>query len=350
MFQAAVGKVGSNILIRLAGYYILLAAAGILLWSILPPSAHVIAADTLAELTSHEVLPAELDTSKHGIDLTALASRSAVGTAGVAIISAFLLALPVAWVYMFTRRKKGYQQSMVLSLILLPVVVAGVVVLVKNSLALAFSLAGIVAAVRFRNTLDDSKDAVYIFLVTGLGLASAVHIDVAVVMSLLFNTIVLGLWYTDFARMPPGLDEERAQRQLQRALAMANRTSEFVARVDREIVQGMAPAQLDALLGRVRRQREEVAADALPKKRPDSCLRIVTTNIAAARQLVEPILEEHCKQWEFLGERPGRRDDGNAIVIEYGLRYRKDISGRVVLDAVRGIGPPFVLQSELPGS
>jgi hypothetical protein len=251
---------------------------------------------------------------------------------------------------MFTRRKKGYQQSMVLSLILLPVVVAGVVVLVKNSLALAFSLAGIVAAVRFRNTLDDSKDAVYIFLVTGLGLASAVHIDVAVVMSLLFNTIVLGLWYTDFARMPPGLDEERAQRQLQRALAMANRTSEFVARVDREIVQGMAPAQLDALLGRVRRQREEVAADALPKKRPDSCLRIVTTNIAAARQLVEPILEEHCKQWEFLGERPGRRDDGNAIVIEYGLRYRKDISGRVVLDAVRGIGPPFVLQSELPGS
>jgi hypothetical protein len=58
-------------------------------------------------------------------------------------------------------------------LIILPLVVAGIVVLVKDSLALAFSLAGIVAAVRFRNTLDDSKDAVYVFLATGVGLAAA---------------------------------------------------------------------------------------------------------------------------------------------------------------------------------
>ena len=64
--------------------------------------------------------------------------------------SAVLLALPVALVYVRTRAVRGYQQSVVQSLVVLPLVVAGVVVLVKDSLALAFGLAGIVAAVRYR--------------------------------------------------------------------------------------------------------------------------------------------------------------------------------------------------------
>ena len=44
---------------------------------------------------------------------------------------------------------------------------------------------------RFRNTLDDSKDAVYVFLATGVGLAAAVDIPVATVISVLFNVTVL---------------------------------------------------------------------------------------------------------------------------------------------------------------
>ena len=102
-----------------------------------------------------------------------LASKSAVTVAAhpggstavaAAMLSAMLLSLPVAWIYQLTRAKRGYQQSVVQLLIILPLVVAGVVIMVKDSLALAFSLAGIVAAVRFRNSLDDSKDAVYVFL------------------------------------------------------------------------------------------------------------------------------------------------------------------------------------------
>ena len=102
-------------------------------------------------------------------------------TVAVAMLAAVLLSLPVAWVYLLTRAKRGYQQSVVQLLIVLPTVVAGIVLLVKYSLALAFSLAGIVAAVRFRNTLDDSKDAVYVFLATAIGLAAAVNLPVAAV-------------------------------------------------------------------------------------------------------------------------------------------------------------------------
>src|SRR5262249_10329416 len=100
-------------------------------------------------------------------------------TVALAMVSSVLLALPVAWVYIRTRAKRGYQQSVVQTLLVLPVVVAGIVVLVKYSVALAFSLAGIVAAVRFRTSLDDSKDAVYVFLATAVGLAAAVDLPVA---------------------------------------------------------------------------------------------------------------------------------------------------------------------------
>src|SRR4029078_3400319 len=123
-------------------------------------------------------------------------------TVAVALLAAVLLSIPVAWVYLLTRAKRGYQQSVVQLLIILPTVVSGIVLLVKYSITLAFSLAGIVAAVRFRNTLDDSKDAGYVFLATAICLASAVTLPVAAVISIGFNAIVLLLWYTDFGSQP----------------------------------------------------------------------------------------------------------------------------------------------------
>ena len=67
--------------------------------------------------------------------------------------------------------------------------------------------------------------------------------------------VVLWLWYTDFGRTPPGLEEERARKRMQEAVAIANRTSQFVARLDSEVLEAMAPAQLDALAERVRKRR-----------------------------------------------------------------------------------------------
>ena len=42
-----------------------------------------------------------------------------------------------------------HNQNVVQTLVILPMVVAGIVFMVQNSLALAFSLAGVVGAVRF---------------------------------------------------------------------------------------------------------------------------------------------------------------------------------------------------------
>lgn len=109
-------------------------------------------------------------------------------------LGALAISVPVAWVYTFTRRLR-YDPSLVHSVIILPLVVSAIVVIVKDSVPLAFSLAGIVAVVRFRNTLKDPKDAVYIFLALGIGLAAGIQaLDIALVMSLVFNAVVLVLW------------------------------------------------------------------------------------------------------------------------------------------------------------
>jgi hypothetical protein len=113
------------------------------------------------------------------------------------VIGAVAIALPVAGIYMHTRRLR-FDPSLVQTMIVLPIVVAGVVLVVKNSLALAFALAGIVAGVRFRQKLNEPKDAVYVLLSLGIGLAAAVQaLDVALAVSLSFNVVVLALWRYD---------------------------------------------------------------------------------------------------------------------------------------------------------
>ena len=118
------------------------------------------------------------------------------------MLGALALALPLAWVFVITRRRKGFSQSIVHTLIILPIAVAGIMVVVQNSLALAFGLAGI-AALRFRNTLDDTKDAIYLFVATGVGIAAAAdQFDVGLALSFLFNATIVVLWWTNYGRTP----------------------------------------------------------------------------------------------------------------------------------------------------
>jgi hypothetical protein len=70
----------------------------------------------------------------------------------------------------------------------LPAVVAGIVTVVQHSLALAFSLAGIVAGVRFRRALSDTFDTLFILSSIGVGIAAGVKsIEIAVVLTVFFN-------------------------------------------------------------------------------------------------------------------------------------------------------------------
>jgi len=116
-----------------------------------------------------------------------------------AIVGAFLTALPVSWTYMSVRHGDEYDQSLISTIIILPLVVTGIVVVVQNSLALAFSLAGIAGAVRFKNSLKSSGDALFILLSVGIGLSAGIGaVELAVVMSVALNYGFLLLWFTEY--------------------------------------------------------------------------------------------------------------------------------------------------------
>src|SRR5207249_5339401 len=121
------------------------------------------------------------------------------GGAAVAMLGALALMSPVAWAYMWTKPKPRYDSSLVQTVIVLPLVISGVVLIVRDSVALAFSLAGIVAAVRFRNTLRDTKVAVYIFLAIAVGLSTGVQaFSVGFVVAVVYLGVMLVFWRFDF--------------------------------------------------------------------------------------------------------------------------------------------------------
>jgi hypothetical protein len=117
----------------------------------------------------------------------------------VALVSALLLSLPVSWVYMGIRNDDEYDQSLINTIIVLPMVVTGIVIIVQNSLALAFSLAGIAGAVRFRNSLKSSGDALFILLAVAIGLSAGIGaVELAALVTMAFSYTFVGLWMTEY--------------------------------------------------------------------------------------------------------------------------------------------------------
>jgi uncharacterized protein DUF4956 len=347
--RASVGfsRLADNPLVRVVAYYVLLFATTAVFVQLVPGAGELFSgglqqsvADTQTGMPNLINTQAPLFQSPLGLPLSEVFGMTA----------AFALMLPVTWIYVMTRRRKGFRQSVVQTLIILPIVVAGVVFMVKNSLALAFSLGGIVAAVSFRNTLRDTKDAVYIFLGTGVGLAAGIQsVPLAAALSITFNVIILILWYTDFGRAPADLQRPVAHRRLQRALALSNRTSAFVQLVDDQILKSLTPDQLDALADRASRRRAQAsAAEAAPKKPPPEFHRLdlqIQGAADAARRAVESVLEESVKRWEFVRALPG--EGGAAERLHYRVRLKKSVPGESLVQSLRTGAAPHVTAVEL---
>ena len=336
-------RISEDPVVRVAAYYVLLAAATALVWQVFPALAAVFSAERLSEASATGSNPDPLLEALGSAPPNMAPPVALAVTTALCMMGSFLLMLPVTWVYILTRQKKGFRQSVVQTLMILPIVVSGVVLLVKNSVALAFSLGGIVAAVSFRNTLRDTKDAVYIFLAIAVGLASGVQVmSAAAVMSFLFNVVMLIFWYTDFGRVPAHLEGPRAARRLERSMALANRTGAFVAQLDREILKSMSPEQLQALVQRASRRAGHTPADGLPKppkppKPLDTVLRVQTPDPEGARPHIEAVLADQVKAWQFSRS---ERDSAGTAVLEYRIRLRKSVSGSVLAGELRTrLGP-----------
>jgi len=123
----------------------------------------------------------------------------------VASLGAAILIIPVSWVYFISSRSKEVDQSFVQTIVILPIVVTGISMIVLHSVALAFSLAGIVAAVRFRFSLEEPSHAMYIFAAISIGLGCGIgSLGVAAVISMAFVYATLIIWKLEYGKILSG--------------------------------------------------------------------------------------------------------------------------------------------------
>jgi hypothetical protein len=258
----------------------------------------------------------------------------------IILMAVIALMLPVSWVYMATRYSKGHDQQVAQILIFLPMVVAGIVLVVQHSLALAFSLAGVVAAIRFRSTLRDVRDLVFILLAIAVGFAAGVQaLIIATMVSLLFNVVLILTWRYDFGRSM--LEATPASRFGEPLHELAQGKNGNVA--DRDLALALAPKEARALAKRFERVQDMVGP---PGKKPrfNGVLVVHTEKPADAQAALSEVLEDMTRRW--------RLDEvttnvGKPSQLNYLVRIRKSVTRDDVLTAVHSRAAELITSADL---
>jgi hypothetical protein len=236
----------------------------------------------------------------------------------LAMAAAFILTVPTVIVYVRTRTKEAFDESLVNSVLVLPSVVTAIVIVVQSSLALAFSLTGIIAAVSFRTDLKNSRDALYIFAGVAIGFATGVHEpEVAVAASLVFVLLELFAW-----RSGLGGDRTRA-----RAFLWGDGPTEAGRAI---ALQEDVPAP-------------RVAGDGRTKQPRDLLLRVEATDVDDGMRMVEGVLGVTAKKWHL---HRTRSNGGKTIILEYHARLRRTYTPQAVRTRLLRLGAPFVRAAE----
>lgn len=213
---------------------------------------------------------------------------------GFTLVITFMLVAPVSWVLKVTRGDER-EPSLTQTLIVLSMIVAGVTLLIQDSLARSFGLVGVVAAVRYRNSLKDSKDAVYVFLALGIGMACGLHAyPVAALLSFLECAVLLGLW---MLQRDGGLPEATLLERLRVAERRGARTAE-------EALAWLTPDARQRLEEDLRTQSRLITmASVLAArhgKRANAALTVQIHGGPATRDRVNSELMHHGGGWQLL--------------------------------------------------
>lgn len=130
-------------------------------------------------------------------------SDSLTGWAGfseflICIISAIILSLAIAALYLKTHKNETYSRNLVMSMVMLPAIVT-VIILLINDTAKAFGLAGAFSLVRFRSEAGNPKDMAYIFFSMAVGVACGLgYVAFAALFIILFAIFIILLTNRQF--------------------------------------------------------------------------------------------------------------------------------------------------------
>jgi hypothetical protein len=259
--------------------------------------------------------------------------RAAVSGLFLSVVTAVMFAVPIGLTYTLTKRREGYDRAIVQMLIVLPVVVASVVLVVQGSLALAFTLGGIVAVVRFRATFRDVKDAVFGFAALSVGLAAGMHsIVIAGGMSMVFCVLAITLWKLDVGDIRADLSRIEGQVKLSDVLVPVGAgESQVRGKIDTTKPNGKSPelAEEAARLERILQSDAEVHKK---KSRFTHLLLVHTSKVRPTRDTVEELLDSTSKRWRFISEVPYQN---GTRTLEFLARLRQSADESKLLSSIQ---------------
>jgi hypothetical protein len=334
---------------RLIAYYVLIGGIFAALLYFFPVVRQIASGERLEQLTqAPQILQDGLTSQQFQEREQELPSSVKLAiTTSLSLITTLLLMLPVTWVYMSARRTKRHNQAVVETLIILPIVVASIVLIVRNSLALAFSLAGVVAAVRFRTTLRDTRDTVFIFLAIGIGFAAGVQvITVGAVASIVFNLVLLFIWRYDFGRNvlePTAASQGWAEPLKLLAEGNGNGGGNGHGAVhDRDILLALTPQKVDALAKRFDRVRRVAGTK---KPRYNALVSLTTEEPALVQPAAEGMLDKFTKRWRL--DEVVSPDGSKATELAYLVKLKKSVPGDMLMTEIRSVVGPKLITCDL---
>ena len=325
----------SHPLRRLATYYAALLIIGVVLFRFVPVLDNLLTGERLARLAQ---TPALLQDGLNGAQTQAppedvLSRVEFAASTAFLLLSTLAIMLPVTWVYMSARSGHGHNQTVVQALVVLPMIVAGIILIVSNSLALAFSLGGVVAAVRFRTNLSDARDVVFIFLAIAVGFAAGVQdITIALMLSMLFNFVLVMIWRYDYGR--PVLEPTAASEWSEPLGDLAKHPDRPDAVPDRDLVLALTPKKVEALADRFARVRSILGPNG-KKPRFDAVVSVTSNRPADAQKQVEAALDQSTKRWK-LDELI--TNNGKPSEFYYIVKTRKSVPRDALVTAIRASG------------
>jgi hypothetical protein len=198
-------RVGLRLLRRLIAYHAILVACMLVAVAAFPDFVRELPIGGVSELIEGGELTVGKPEQAGGLGgtdhsvLSASGSLDRLGYArqlSIVLVGTWLLMLPISWVHKCIHRASVHDHSLDETVLILPGIVAGIVLVVQHSLALAFSLAGIVAGVQFRRALQDTFDTLFILVAIGTGIAAGVRaLEIAAVLTVFFTYSTLFVHY-----------------------------------------------------------------------------------------------------------------------------------------------------------
>lgn len=115
------------------------------------------------------------------------------------LLMAFAIGQFVGFLYLATNTEPDHSRSFVSALVVLPVIVALLMLLMAGSFMVAFGLLAVLAVVRFRNVLRDTRDTVFILwsIVEGMA-AGTLRFSTAVMGAMAVGVVLVYLRFSNF--------------------------------------------------------------------------------------------------------------------------------------------------------